>query len=383
MEWRPFTLDQELRDAIESIRPVLADTERQAEEERKLPPDAVAALQGAGLFKLALPKEVGGLEVDPLSECEAYEAVARINTSAAWNLFVGNLHTAIPTVFAGDEGFAAMWGEGRAALCAGQYAPIGTGTRVDGGIRVTGRYSWGSGIDHANWVLSACMLDGAPVGFVVPIDEVEVLDNWYVAGLSGTSSTDYELKDVLVPDGFWFDWMEPEQRRGGPRYSTHILSQIAACHTGFALGAGERALEEVVRVAAVKKRMLQTTTVADRGVFQYELGRAYCQLHGARAYAAQTLGTLAEYQQDGSGLPDGEIARIQAMVTYVTQVAIDAAMLAYRHGGGSALRLDSPIQRTLRDLLAAQQHVYAADNNFDALGVTLVTEAVAGSSPTS
>jgi alkylation response protein AidB-like acyl-CoA dehydrogenase len=271
-------------------------------------------------------------------------------------------------VYAGDEGFQAMWGEGRVALVAGQYAPMGTGTKVDGGLRVSGRYSWGSGIDHANWVLGACIVDGAALGFVLPIDDVDVLDNWYVAGLSGTSSTDYELNDAFVPDGFWFDWMEPVQQRGGTRYSTHIRSQIAACHTGFALGAGERAFDEITRLAATKKRMRDSATVADRGAFQRDAGRSYAQLSAARAYAADTLTELTRYQHDGDGLPDGFLERVHVMVTYATEVAIEVALFAYRYGGGTALRLDSPIQRTLRDLLAAQQHVYVADLNYDALG---------------
>jgi alkylation response protein AidB-like acyl-CoA dehydrogenase len=368
MHWHRFELDEATAATIESLRPVLTETERGAEDERKLPRDALDALLDAGLFKIALPREVGGLEAEPLFECEVYEAVARISPTACWNLFIGNLHTAIPTVYAGDEGFEAMWRDGSSPLVAGQYAPVGVGTKVDGGIRVSGRYSWGSGIDHANWVLGACMVDGAGLGFVVPAEEVKVLDNWYVAGLAGTSSTDYELIDVFVPDGFWFGWMEPVQQRGGTRYSTHIRSQIAACHTGFALGAGERAFDEITRLAGTKTRMKETSTVADRGAFQRDVGRSYAQLAAARAYAADMLTELTRYQHIGGGLPDGYLERVHAMVTYATEVALDVALMAFRYGGGTALRLESPIQRTLRDLLAAQQHMYVADHNYDALG---------------
>jgi len=381
MDWRHFELDDATVEAIESLRPVLSATEQQAEEERTLPMQAVEALRDAGLFNVALPREVGGVEATPVFEFEVYEAVSRISTVAGWTLFVGNLHTAIPTVYSGEEAFQAMWGDGRTALVAGQYAPMGVGERVDGGLRVSGHYSFGSGISHANWVLSGCRVGDEMLGFVTPVEDVQLLDNWFVAGLAGTGSRDYELQDVLVPDGYWWDWMEPQSQRGGARYATHIRSQIAACHSGFALGAGERALDEVISLAATKKRMLQKATIADRGVFQYDIGRARAQLEAGRAYAVDVLSELAALQASGDALPEGFLDRIHAMATYATELAVEVSLLAYRHGGGSALRLDSPIQRTLRDVLAAQQHLYVADLNYEAFGGQLIATSAEASLP--
>lgn len=379
-DWPRFELDDETFAAVEAIEPVLRDTAAESEHDRRLSPNAVEALRAAGLFRLALPAEVGGREMRPLAEFEVYERVARIDTSACWNLFVGNFHTSLPAVYAGDEAIQAMFGAGD-AIVAGQPAPLCEGRLEPGGMRVSGRHSWGSGIAHAGWVLGGCTIpastpDGQPLrrSFAMPKADVEVVDNWHVLGVEGSGSADYVLRDVFVPDGFWWDAADPRPLRGGPRYSVPHAARATACHSGVALGTAERALELITALAAGKRRLYSTNSIASRGVFQHGLGKAYTELSAAREYTASMLRRLGDLQEARGGLTMDFRKQLAAVATYATDVSVSTAQFAYRYAGGSAPRLESPFQRAVRDLLVAQQHLIVGEHLYEELGRWLVIE---------
>ena len=379
IEWRPYVLTDPLASTIAGLHDVLRSCEDEAESKRFLPDRAVAALRDAGVFRISSPRAVGGMEADPLLEMEVFEAVTRISPSAGWNTFVGALHTAFPAAYLSDEATATMFGGDEWGIVAGQMQPMGIGREVDGGMVVNGRYSWGSGINHASWVLGGARLDNGdgkpPSGFrvfVVPKARVNVLDNWHVVGVSGSGSYDYAVEDVFVPDAFWFDFVDPVVRRGGPRYAPPIGQQLTSAHCGFALGAGERALEEITRLAIVKQRTLSSTKLAERSSFQHELGHAYARLSAARDHAANALRELGRQRAEQLTVPDVLATEVRAAATLATEVALDVALFAMRHGGGGAVRLDSAIQRLTRELLVAQSHIHVAEVNYEKLGVALL-----------
>ena len=381
IEWRPYVLTDPLASTIAGLHDVLRSCEDEAESKRFLPDRAVDALRDAGVFRISSPRAVGGMEADPLLEMEVFEAVTRISPGAGWNTFVGALHTAFPAAYLSDEATEAMFGGDEWGIVAGQMQPMGLARDVDGGMVVNGRYSWGSGISHASWVLGGVRMDrgdGTPSGFrvfVVPKAQVNVLDNWHVVGVSGSGSYDYAVEDVFVPDAFWFDFLSPTIRRGGPRYAPPIGQQLTSAHCGFALGAGERALEEITMLAIAKQRTLSSTKIAERSTFQHELGHAYARLSAARDHAANALGELGRQRATGTAVSDVLATEVRAASTLATEVALDVALLAMRHGGGGAVRLDSPIQRLTRELLVAQSHIHVAEVNYEKLGIALLDAA--------
>lgn len=377
--WPRLRLDAERRARIEGLRPVLRATEDESEQLRRLAPAAVAALHEAGLFRGSLPRAVGGDELGPVEEMEVFEAVARLSGAAGWNLFVGSLHTALPAAYLSDEAVAALFDGPGPNVVAGQMQPIGRGTPVEGGMVVSGRYSWGSGISHARWVLAGAVVpgsDGQPApGFralVVPKEQVQVLDNWHVLGVAGSGSYDYELSDVFVPDGWWFEYPAAVRRRGGPRFDCPIPSQIGSAHIGYALGLGERVIEELTALAQAKRRTNAPGTLAERGAFQVDLGAAYTALSAARHHGATVLGRLADHQAAGTPVPLHLVDDIRAAATHATQTALSAAQTAMRYAGGSAIRLDSPLQRLVRELLVAQAHMYVTELNLETVGRSLL-----------
>lgn len=384
LPWPAFELGDPLATMIEKIAPTLRASEDEAERLRHLPDAAVAALREAGLFRISAPSAVGGLEASPVVEMEVFEAVTRASGSAGWNLFVGALHTALPAAYVSDEAAADLWGGDDWAVVAGQMAPLGLAHEVDGGLRVSGRYSWGSGFHHATWVLAGVRVaptgpdGGEPTGFrvvVVPKAQVRNDDNWHVLGVAGSGSYDYALDDVFVPDGYWFDFLQPVVRRGGRKYAPPVGPQISSAHCGYALGTSERALEEIAVLAGTKQRALASTRLAERGAFQRDLGRAHAMVSAARDHCARVLRAVYDRRMAGDTVPTAVEAELRAAATWATEVAVDVAHLALKYSGGTGVRQVSPIQRVLREALMAQSHVHVVDTNYDNLGLAVLAAA--------
>ncbi len=393
LKWRRYALGDATAAAIEAMRPVLEATEVQAEQERRMPEAAVQAIRASGVWKTAVPAVLGGWEASPVLEFEITEAISRISTAAGWTAFIGSFHTSLPAAYLGDAAVAEMFGGDQWPVVAGNFAPLGTSEIVDGGIKVSGRYGFGSGINHADWVGGGCMVsdgavadaglldtssDGPPsmLIWVAPKEgNVRVLDNWFITGLSGSGSFDYEVEDLFIPDGYWFSWPVPEVKRGGARYAAPAPLQPIAVHSALALGGAERALEVVSELAATKRRLTSKATIADRGAFQRDLGQAYLKLSSARTYVIDLLDRFGSTPWVEQPDQDALAAQLQGAGAYSQEVAVDVAAMAYRYAGASAARLDSPLQRVLRDVLVAQQHILVADTSYDALGQWAIASA--------
>ena len=377
--WPRVAMPSEVAGRIESIRAVLAETERPAERDRRLPHAAVAAMAEQGLFAMSLPAELAGWEAAPVVEMEVVEAIARVNTSAAWCLMVGSVHTAYPAVHCSQDAVKEIFDGKTLPVAAGQMAPIGQAHDVDGGMVVTGRYSWGSGIWHADWVIGGCRIPDSGSTpetrvWTAPRSAVAVEDNWDPMGLAGSGSSDYSVTDLFIPDGWWFSSSPPVQQRGGNRYRAPLPLWSMSVHMGLALGAAERILQETAKLATVRRRRYAPTTIAERGVFQHTIGRAYVSVSACRAQAISLLRRFPDYssadQPDWADFAD----HLGATLALVNRTASEIAVEAFTLAGGAAVGMDSPIQRVLRDLLVAQQHIIATEENFERLGLRLTKQ---------
>jgi indole-3-acetate monooxygenase len=367
--WRNVRLNKEWRDKIAAIEPIIVAAEAEAIQNRCFPLTAVNVMREAGLFQLGITKEVGGFEVDAIMEMEIIEAVAKISVSAAWNLVVGNIHTGWASAFLSDEAIAEIFPEGHATVVAGQASPTGIGVAVDGGYRVSGKYSWGSGYNHATWVMGGFTVDGGPpMIFVAPKSKAICLDNWNVFGIEGSGSYDFAVEDVFIPHGYYYTFMFAETKRGGDRYSLPFIIQSLAPHVAVSLGGAQHALDCVARLAATKRRGLSTSILAERGAFQRDLAEAYTRISAARALLIQAI---EQYHSVSEWTPE-EIARFVSIGAWASALAVDVATMAFRYGGGNSVRLDSPLQRILRDVSVAQQHVAIGDQVYEQFGLAMI-----------
>ena len=363
-----------LLEAVESIRETVLDCANDAEQTATLPKAAVDALEGAGLFALKLPAEFGGAEADPVTQIEVIEAMALIDSSAAWCMMIGATNIASPAVMLPDEAVRQIFHNGSVPRAAGVGMPSGKAVPVNGGYRVTGRWKFASGIRHSRWLsagvhVEADGTESEPIRRVVfPTEQAEILDDWQVAGLEGTGSNGFSVADLFVPEEFTWS-MGARPKRGGPLYLLGRSGFVANEHAAIALGLGRRALNGIISLAQTKMRgSTSRTLVATRPSFQRAIGECDLRLRAVRALVMQVFEKAWDVVCAGSP-PEPELqTEMRGCATLATDVAVEATSMAFRYGGGEALYLSSDLQRCHRDMDAAAQHLFVSDAVYENLG---------------
>ena len=365
--------------AVESVRDTLEANAEESERIGTLAPASVVALYESGLLRLKMPHVLGGAEADLVTQLDVLEAVSRIDPSSGWCLMIGAASLGGLAAFLPDDSIEEVFVGGRPPKVAGAAAPSGTATPVDGGYRVTGRWQFGSGIQHAEWVSAGARVvngfDGYPrqLRVIMPRHKVKVHDNWQVMGLRGTGSCDFSVDDLFVPDGFAWDSTLTEPVRGGALYRLGRPGFVTNEHSAFALGVARRALDAITEVAASKTRGYNSVNLlANRPAFQWMLGECDMRLRAARSLNVEILEEAWESVCAGHTPPPPLQARMRSCATYTTDVAVDVTSRAFHYGGGAALFTTSILQQCLRDVHAAAQHQMVSDTAYENHGQFLL-----------
>jgi indole-3-acetate monooxygenase len=366
-----------LLEAVERVRETISAGADESERLRTLPAASVAALRDTGLLGLKLPAELGGAEADPVTQIDVIEALTAIESSAGWCLMVGATTVALPGVFLPDAAMRVMFADG-APLAAGCYMPTGQAVVERGGFRITGRWAFASGIRHAAWVSGSAWVvrEGVRIPerrvFVVRTADVDIHDTWHVAGLRGTGSCDFSVKDHFVPEEFTWDIERAPARRGGALYRLGLPAFVTNEHAAFALGVARRALEAVTTLAADKSRGLKPAPLVARGTFHRFAGEATLRLRAVRALVVELNEAAWVTVGVGEPLTARQHAELRSAAVLATEVALDVTTRAFRFAGGSALYDTSVLQRCLRDLNAGAQHFMVSDSAYEGLGQLLL-----------
>lgn len=351
--------------AARAIAPVVEAGALEAERAGTLPAATVEALRGCGVFGMLLPRELGGRELDPWSAVEVIEEIARQDGAAGWCAGIGTISNALmASRMEGDAEAKHVFERGARTVMAGGYVPRGEALRAEGGWRVRGRYAFGSGCRHADWIVAMGFEGGDPArarAFCVPPSQVEIHDNWRSAGLEGTASCDYSVHGALVPDGYSFA-VNAAPRRGGAVGGLPVFSIAYVGHTGFALGVGRRALDEIVAVAEQGLlRLASGAPLAQRGVFQAGLARAEARWRSARLLAREAFEALYSAQLATGSVSLAERARVAQAAVNAAEASAALAEFALRSAGSGAVFRSSAIQRCLRDIRTGMQHVAVSE----------------------
>ena len=384
-----------LIDAIRRRRNEFEAAGEAAEGLRTLPGDTVTTLRELGLFWLKTPAELGGTPISPVSFCAVIEELASIDVSTAWAAMIG----------AGCNGLAGGWLPEAGArelfaadqplpVVAGQLSPRGTGTPVDGGYLVTGRWGFSSGILHADWLIGAFGMAGPPhtgpgdteaadetgfgqmIVFAVPKSAVRVIDTWHVAGLQGTGSLDWAVSDLFVPASRTYELGIPAAR-GGNLFRLGMPAFVSNEVPPLAVGLARRALEDMTDLATRTARFPGGPTVSERAVFHKELGRAEVRLQAARLVHRDAMAACWASASSGVAPSAQQQLAVTSASVFTVETCAEIVVDLFRYGGGRVLALSSPMQRHLRDILAARQHLALSEEHYEAAGRYRIESAAA------
>lgn len=345
------------------------------EQLRTTTPAVVDALWASGLMTLLNPSEAGGTEPPFAEMVETWIAMARLDGSFGW-IGIANLpSTAAVAAYLPDAGFAEVFtAHDHRVTMGGQFFPNGTGTVVDGGYRLTGAWSFGSGTGHSEYVAAGFlpMVDGDLVDAsegvpelrvaVVPRDEVRFTDGWHVQGLRGTGSYDYGITDVHVPAERTFALFTRTPVRGAaPTFRMGLMPLVAAGHAGWALGVARSMLDDVRELALGKVRMGDPSAIAHKATFQTGLAHHECAWRAARLLVLDTFTSVEAAVGAGEALTPTMRADLRAAAVYATDLSREVAQWAHLAAGTTAIREGSRIERAFRDLYTGTQHAFIGE----------------------
>jgi len=326
-----------------------------------LSPEVAEALRAAGLFAMWVPRCLGGAELGPVDSLELIERVAHADGSTGWVLMAAALATGTAGAYLGDRAVAEIFRRTPLPVMAGQGAPVGSARRVDGGYLLSGRWSYGSGVRHADYLHTGALAGEGETAeariFIVPREHFEFAGNWDVLGLRATGSIDYSGAGIFVPADATHLTDCATPLRGGAFYRLGIKGMGSIGHTGFALGVARRALDEIAALAAGKSGRLGL--LGDSESFLERFGAAEAQLRAARALAFETWRDIEAGLHRGEPLPIRQQSLHRLALNHATWTASEVCTFAYHAGGGTSLRAGA-IQRCFRDMHAGTQHISSA-----------------------
>ena len=364
--------DHDARQVIDGVRqllPALRERAQKAEDARRVPEESIAALQETGFFQMLQPARHGGLETDPVDFYTAVKLIGSACGSTGWVASIIGVHPWHLALFpqqAQDE----VWGSDDSTLISSSYAPMGKAVVVDGGYRVSGRWSFSSGCDHARWTFvggPACNADGEAVDFctyLLPLGDYRIDDVWDTVGLRGSGSNDLVVEDVFVPQhrALSFVAMSKADCPGhevntAPLYKlpwgTVHPTTITAPIIGMAQGAYDAHVEHQgkrVRAAYAGERS------KDDPFAKVRIAEAASEIDAAWLQLTRNIAEELELLRAGEQVPMALRLRARRDQVRGTARAIGAIDRLFENSGGRALASGTPIQRFWRDAHAGRVH---------------------------
>lgn len=358
-----------------ALRDVVRDHAAESEQLRTLAPAIVDAMWSGGLMSAFNPAVAGGSEPAFAEMIETWIEMAWQDGSFGWVGIANFPSSFAAATYLPDDGFAEVFtaNDNRVTM-GGQFFPNGQGVAVDGGYRLTGAWSFGSGTGHAEYVAAGFlpMVDGeirwAGEGIpdmqvaVVPRAEVSFKDGWHVQGLRGTGSYDYAIDDVFVPHDRTFALFTRDPRRGSaPAGRMGMMPVTAAGHAAWALGVAKSMLDDVAELAATKFRMSDMASLASRPTFQKDLAHHVAAWRAARLLVLDAFGGAEKAVADGAELTPTMRADMRVAAVFATDTARNCAEWAHLAAGTTSIREGSRLERAFRDIYTGTQHAFISE----------------------
>ncbi|MFY1699800.1 MULTISPECIES: acyl-CoA dehydrogenase family protein [unclassified Solwaraspora] len=363
--------------------PLLRSRAQWADENRRLADDVVEAMADAGIFRMRLPRRFGGYECDARTMVEVAMHLGRGDSATAFTVAVWWITSWNLGLFP-DEAQDEVFSTPDVRVC-GTLAPTGTAQPVDGGIQVTGRWGFNSGAAHSQWKLLSALLptaDGGmePIMAVVPVGDVELVDDWQVGGLRGTGSVTALAQDLFIPA---HRYVRIGPLLGQQYYSTlnadlrlyraPMIAAISAATVGKMVGVAKGALEGFFE--RLPGRAITYTSYDSQREAPYthlQVAEASLKIDEAE-YHAYRLADMVDGKSDADEpwtLQERAYARVA--VGRVCQLAKEATDIVALASGGSSIYSQVPIQRLQRDIQAMALHALnLPSNNLELYGRVL------------
>lgn len=348
-----------------AIAPVLTRNASACDDARMLIAESLSAMREAGMFRIPTPARVGGYELPLRTLADAVTTISLACPSSGWVLMVMGAHHWCMGSFpeaAQDEVFAA----GGDGMVAGTLSGQGTADDAAGGYRVEGRWQFGSGIDHAGWVMLGCSereTRAPKVHVVIPRAEIEVDDTWRVLGLRGTGSKDLIARGVFVPahraldTRALFGGSSPHARNHPSNlYRLSAEAMLSNSVATAVLGSAKFALDKFIDLTRDRRVILTGARKAEHGPTQVRLAEAAAEIHCAELLQDDTQTHFERCMALGAGMDFAARVRLKWNAAYSAELCRRAVARLFSASGAHAVYESSPLQSAFRNINVGAQH---------------------------
>ncbi|HEX5321971.1 MAG TPA: acyl-CoA dehydrogenase family protein [Stellaceae bacterium] len=382
----PPTNGVDYRARVRELKPLMEGSAGDIERGRELPPDLVEGLIEAGLFRMLLPRSLGGAELLPAEYVPVIEDIARIDGSAAWCVNQ-NSGCSMTAAYLDPEAAKAIFADPRGILAWGPGP--GEARVAKGGYRVTATWAFASGSHHSSWL--GChvpvveedgkpRLDktGAPVvkTMLFPKSSTKFTDIWHTLGLRGTGSDQWSVTDLFVPEAFSLHAPsrggDAVRREDGLLYCFSNLLLYAAGFGGVAMGLARSVLDSFIELARDKIPRGARVTMRDNNVTQFEVAHAQARLDSARAYLMKALEDTTAAAAERGHVTLDERMTIRLASSFAIEQAVGVIDMLYQAAGATAIFNVNPFERRFRDVHTVAQQLQGRQEHFETVGQHLM-----------
>jgi alkylation response protein AidB-like acyl-CoA dehydrogenase len=359
---------------------------REFDELGSIPRDLFAELEETGIFQALTPREFGGLQMT-LAEVNAFLVEgARVCGSLGWVMMI-HIQQSLAIGTFRKEAVLKVLREHPRLRIRGAAAPKGAAVPVEGGYRISGTWPFASGGPDPHIVGANCVVmengtprigrDGIPEMILawVPASEVAFLDTWHVLGMRGTDSRDFRMRDVFVPIEMTSDLFNSENWFATPAARLPLRVALSPGHSAVAVGIAQGALDEIAQLSKTKRAAMNPAArLADDPHFRHSLGESTLRLSAARALLDTVTRELEAKAGRGEQLSPRDIMMGRTMTGFITAECTEVAGTAYKLAGSASVYDSCPLERRLRDIHVAGQHISAFKEHYRLLGASAIGE---------
>ncbi|KIH70731.1 acyl-CoA dehydrogenase [Salinicoccus roseus] len=361
---QPELTEEALLEGARRVGELAESQAKQAEEDASVSSEVVELMKEVGITQMMVPKNQGGPDVSLRTFVKVLRKVANYNVSAAWLTFLYPLHNMLPA-YLPKESQEKIYNDG--GLIADIFAAVGEAERVEGGYRVSGKWNFVSGINHASWVGVGVKVDNGEGGkeVILPMlykDQFTIVENWDTFGLRGSGSNQIIVEDVFVPDDMIFMPEQAEEIRRPADddyekdYPLYHVPLFPAFYFGFpvmAVGAAERMIEEFKKATEKRVRLMDGVRESESPRSQRVMAEITTELKAAEALLDKYITLLEEYEENGAETPNSEFF---ALRTKIIKTTTEIGMRILLTLGGGALYKGGPIELFFRDIVSLATH---------------------------
>ncbi len=355
---------EELVDRAREVAPSIARRAQATEAARQPLDETIAELIDAELFSILVPKRWGGHQASIHTHRVVTEIISEACVSTGWNFAFYSGHNWMAVKYP-EQTQEELFADKGYALIPVTTAPALTVEPADGGMSISGRVPWGSGIVHAEWAcIGGAAADGTRYQFIVPVEDTRMVDTWHMSAMAGTGSHDFDLDGAFVPEHRILHAVDyrngdtPGARlHGDPQYLMPILPFIYCETMGIFAGAMRGAYSAFEEIVTQRVRTHSGAALVDSKYSHVKLGEAAAAVDITDRLVADITQEAIDIADAGAFTMQDRV-RLKARAGFIVDHCRRAVNDIIHHSGSSNFDLSSPVQRFFRDLNMLATHAF-------------------------